>query len=74
MRFRLTFWMKDPAGVPGDVVEVPDSQVPALVQAGIGHPEDSAAPPADGPADTPGQEPATPAAASSKAAKATKTD
>jgi len=74
MRFRLSFWMKDPAGGPGDVVEVPDFRVPALVRAGIGHPEDSDAPPADGPADTPSQEPPTSAAVPRKTAKATKTD
>lgn len=47
MRFRLAFWMKDPAGAPGDVVDVPDTEVDALVKAGIGHPDDSAPPPAD---------------------------
>jgi hypothetical protein len=40
MRFRLAFWMRDhPHALPGDVVDVPDDQVPALVKAGIGHVE-----------------------------------
>ncbi|MEE4540990.1 hypothetical protein V2S66_03280 [Streptomyces sp. V4-01] len=47
MRFRLAFWMKDPPGAPGDVVDVPDTEVDALVRAGIGHPDDGPAPSAD---------------------------
>lgn len=73
MRFRLAFWMKDPAGGPGDVVDVPDSQVVGLVKAGIGRPEDAASPPADGPTDAPDQEPAAPPARPKKTARATTT-
>lgn len=69
MRFRLTFWMKNPPGGPGDIVEVPDSQVAGLVKAGIGHPEGEAGPPAGGPADTPGEQPPAPSARPKKTAK-----
>jgi len=59
MRFRLAFWMRDyPHARPGDVVDVPDQLVPALVKAGIGHeeppeplPERPTAPDTDEPAD-----------------------
>jgi hypothetical protein len=43
MRFRLAFWMRDhPKARPGDVVDVPDHLVPALVKAGIGRPAEGA--------------------------------
>jgi hypothetical protein len=70
MRFRLAFWMTDPPGAPGDVVEVPDTEVDALVKAGIGHPEDSPAPP---PADAEREAAAAPPARR-KTAKAADTD
>lgn len=39
MRFRLAFWHRGyPGAQPGDVVDVPDHEVNALVRAGIGHP------------------------------------
>lgn len=69
-QFRLAFWMTDPVGGPGDIVEVPDSRVDALVKAGIGRPEDDAAPPADDPAGAPDQQPPAPAARPKKTAKA----
>lgn len=68
-RLRLAFWMKDPAGAPGDVVDVPDAHVDALVKAGIGHAVDTAAPAAE-PAEPAGQEAAAPPATRRKAAKA----
>lgn len=75
MRFRLAFWMKDPAGSPGDVVEVPDARVPALVRAGIGSPEDTPAPDDGEQTGTDETEPSTPAAARRKTpTKAAKTD
>lgn len=70
MRFRLAFWMKDPAGAPGDVVEVPDSQVDALVKAGIGRPEDSTEQPGDGAADAADQESPAPPARTKRTTKA----
>lgn len=68
MRFRLAFWMTDPAGEPGDVVDIPDSQVDALVRAGIGRRENDAAPPTDAPADPPDEEPPAPASRPKKTA------
>lgn len=38
MKLRLAFWMTSPPGRPGDVVEVPDHRVEALVRSGIGRP------------------------------------
>jgi len=74
-RFRLAFWMTDPPGAPGDVVEVPDDRVDELVRAGIGRPEDSAPPPDDPAVGVPDEELAAPPAGRGKSAKATtKTD
>jgi hypothetical protein len=74
MRFRLSFWMKDPAGAPGDVVDVPDGQVDALVRAGIGHPDDGPAPPADDAPPTPDRDAAPAPAARRKTTKADQAD
>jgi hypothetical protein len=74
MRFRLAFWMKDPAGAPGDVVDVPDGQVDALVRAGIGHPDDGPAPLADDALPTPDRDAVPAPAARRKNAKATTED
>jgi hypothetical protein len=73
MRLRLAFWMTDPPGAPGDVVDVPDTRVDALVKAGIGHPADSAPPDAGAPQD-PEQEAAAAPTARRKTTKATTTD